>query len=86
MKRFLKNNSLSLVFALLFLITLCGQATTGWKEHNQEMQEAGGEQISFSKYLTSGHFLQATFENWESEFLQMALFPCRMVIGPNTTI
>src|SRR4030095_2578808 len=24
--------------------------------------------------LTSGHFLQATFENWESEFLQMALF------------
>src|SRR5690606_20373049 len=22
----------------------------------------------------SGHFIQATFENWESEFLQMALF------------
>ena len=27
-----------------------------------------------SQYLFSGHFLQATFENWESEFLQMALF------------
>jgi hypothetical protein len=24
--------------------------------------------------MSSGHFLQATFENWESEFLQMALF------------
>ncbi|MCE3225538.1 MAG: hypothetical protein K0S32_89 [Bacteroidetes bacterium] len=26
------------------------------------------------EYLASGHFLQATFENWESEFFQMALF------------
>jgi hypothetical protein len=25
-------------------------------------------------YLTSGHFWQATFENWESEFLQMFLY------------
>jgi hypothetical protein len=25
-------------------------------------------------YISSGHFIQATFENWESEFLQMALF------------
>ena len=25
-------------------------------------------------YLTSGHFIEATFENWESEFFQMALF------------
>jgi hypothetical protein len=24
--------------------------------------------------MTSGHFLQSTFENWESEFLQMALY------------
>jgi hypothetical protein len=34
----------------------------------------GGQQLAMSQYLTSGHFLQATFENWESEFLQMALF------------
>jgi hypothetical protein len=27
-----------------------------------------------SQYISSGHFLQSTFENWESEFLQMALF------------
>lgn len=74
MKRFLKNNGLSIVFTLLFVISLVGQAVTGHHEHNQQMQEDGGEQISFSKYLTSGHFIQATFENWESEFLQMALF------------
>ena len=26
------------------------------------------------EYLSSGHFFSATFENWESEFLQMLLF------------
>ena len=31
-------------------------------------------QYRFQKYIYSGHFIQATFENWESEFLQMALF------------
>ena len=34
----------------------------------------GGQAISMVQYLVSGHFFQATFENWESEFLQMALF------------
>ena len=74
MKQFIRNNGLSLVFVLLFIITLWGQAITGWHEHNQQMQEDGGGQISLAKYFSSGHFLQATFENWESEFLQMALF------------
>lgn len=74
MKQFFKDNGLSIVFALLFIFSLAGQAATGFKEHNQELKEEGAPQINFSKYLSSGHFLQATFENWESEFLQMALF------------
>lgn len=74
MKRFLKNNSLSLVFFILFLLSLLGQIFTGLKEHNQEMQDEGGRQLTMKQYLSSGHFLQSTFENWESEFLQMALF------------
>ena len=74
MKRFFRNNGLSIVFALLFIFSLVGQALTGFNEHNQQLQEDGAPQITFSKYLSSGHFLQATFENWESEFLQMALF------------
>ena len=74
MKRFLKDNSLSIVFFLLFVIAIVGQAFTGLEEHNQEMIEKGGQAVQISKYLKSGHFLQSTFENWESEFLQMALF------------
>ncbi|HYG14479.1 MAG TPA: DUF6766 family protein [Bacteroidia bacterium] len=72
---FLYRNSLSIVFLTLGIIFLCGQAVTGWHEYNQHLQEELHlPEIGFSNYLTSGHFLQATFENWESEFLQMALF------------
>ncbi len=70
----LKNNSLSLFFFILFILSLIGQTVTGLKQHNHEMQEEGGMQLAMSQYMTSGHFLQSTFENWESEFLQMALF------------
>jgi hypothetical protein len=72
--KFLRNNGLSLAFFLLFVLTLTGQAVTGLAEHNQEVVEDGGQAIAMGEYLTSGHFLQSTFENWESEFLQMALF------------
>jgi hypothetical protein len=74
MKRVLRDNSLSIVFFLLFVFSIGGQVITGLKEHNDEMKEEGGQQISMGQYFISGHFLQSTFENWESEFFQMALF------------
>lgn len=74
MKTWLRNNSLSIVFLLLFILSLVGQVITGLKQHNEEILEIGGQAIDIPAYLTSGHFLQSTFENWESEFLQMALF------------
>jgi hypothetical protein len=76
MKQFIKNNSLSIVFVLLFFISLCGQVFTGFHEYNKTMTEEGGPMISLPGYLQSGHFIQATFENWESEFLQMAYSLC----------
>ena len=72
--KWIKNNSLSLAFILLFILALFGQIITGFKEHNKERIEEGHARIGMDEYLTSGHFIQATFENWESEFLQMALF------------
>jgi len=74
MKQFFKNNGLSIVFVFLFLISLVGQTYTGLSEYNKELTDAGAAAVSLTAYLSSGHFLQATFENWESEFLQMALF------------
>ena len=32
------------------------------------------EQVSVLKYLSTGDFVEATFENWESEFLQMGMY------------
>ena len=73
MKLFFRNNSLSIVFFLLFLVTIVGQVFSGLAEHNEEMRAEGGQQVSVAQYLSTGHFIQATFENWESEFLQMGL-------------
>ena len=74
MKNFFKNNGLSIVFFVLFLVALVDQTITGLEQHKQEMLDEGGQPVHMFEYITSGHFLQATFENWESEFLQMALF------------
>lgn len=69
-----KNNGLTIVFMALFLVFLVAQSYTGWIEYNKEQEEKAQPEIGFANYLSSGHFLQATFENWESEFLQMGLF------------
>jgi len=74
MKNLLRNNGLSIAFFILFILSLIGQIFTGHAEHNEETMEMEGQVMSLKEYLTSGHFLQATFENWESEFLQMGLF------------
>lgn len=71
---FWKNNSLSIVLVTLFLISMAGQGVTGWWDRNEEAVAHGQQQIPFSEYVTSGHFWEATGENWESEFLQMAAF------------
>jgi hypothetical protein len=73
-KNFLYRNSLSIVFLSLFLATLIGQIICGIQEYNKELLEKGATTVSLSQYLYSGHFIESTFENWESEFLQMGLF------------
>jgi len=74
MKKFVKENSLSIVFVILFMVTLIAQVYFGHEEYNKELLEDGGNTVNLPQYLTSGHFIESTFENWESEFLQMALF------------
>jgi hypothetical protein len=68
------RNGLTLFFSTLFIGTLIAQALTGFNVHNEELKEGGKSAIDFSTYLCSGHFISATFENFESEFLQMFLY------------
>jgi hypothetical protein len=74
MKRIFVENGLSIAFVFLFLVSITGQFFTGYKEYNTERIEAGYQPVEYHQYFYSGHFIEATFENWESEFLQMALF------------
>lgn len=71
MHRFIRDNALSLVLFSLFLSTLVGLTLTGHIQSNQELSEHGQTAISYIDYITSGQFVEAVFENWESEFLQM---------------
>lgn len=71
---FFYKNGLTLVFLSLFILTLFAQGFSGWKTHNQELKDENASEISLEAYFQSGHFISATFENFESEFLQMALY------------
>mgnify|MGYP000873678266 CR=1 FL=1 len=67
--KFLKNNALSLVILTFFAFSFTFQTLAGWKVYNEERQERHQSQVSFFSYLHTDHFGEATFENWESEFL-----------------
>ena len=71
---FFYKNGLGIVFTSLFILTLLAQAVTGFYEHNAELEQEKAAATTFSTYIHSGHFISATFENFESEFLQMALY------------
>ena len=73
-KSFIYNNGLIIAFLLLAILAIGGQAVTGWDQYNEFLKDHMKAPASLFTYLSSGHFIQATFENWESEFFQMALF------------
>jgi hypothetical protein len=74
MPKWIRNSSLTIVTLALFALCLGGQAWSGWRLENEVLALHGKPPIELREYLGSGNFLEATFENWESEFLQMALF------------
>lgn len=77
---FLYKNGLSIVVVGLFLIFLFCQLITGWHVKNSELAELKIPPLTLYRYFLSPHFMQATFENWESEFLQMGMYVLLTVI------
>ena len=74
MSKMWRENGLSIVVFGLFLLFLVAQSVAGPRVEIAESREHGDEPPSYGEYLTSGGFVEATFENWESEFLQMAAY------------
>ena len=75
MRRLLHQNSLGITIVVCFLtLWLVGQTTAGYRTYNQERTLDDQPSVSFVTYLSTSHFGEATFENWESEFLQMGMY------------
>jgi hypothetical protein len=72
--RFLRENSLSIVFGLLFLVALAGQSIAGYLEYNEQQLAHMQPPLSYTGYLFSSDFGQSVLENWQSEYLQFGLF------------
>ena len=53
---------------------MVGQTWAGWYAYNEEQRSHQQPTVTLAGYLATGHFGEATFENWESEFLQMAFY------------
>ena len=70
----IRDHGLTLVLLAMFALFLAGQLAAGFFDYNVEQREHGQPPLTLSGYLGSGHPWAALFENWESEFLQMAVF------------
>jgi hypothetical protein len=74
MPRIIRDNGLTIVLMLLFAASLVGQWLSGWAVENEDLQRHGGEALTRIAYLRDPAFISSVFENWESEFLQMAMY------------
>jgi hypothetical protein len=72
--QWIRDRSLTLALMGMFLLSLAGQLFTGFAEYNSEQEAHGHATVAMIDYLATGHPWEALFENWESEFLQMAVF------------
>ena len=74
MKHLWQNHGLTITMFGLFALFLVGQAVTGYRVFNEDQGDHGLPDVAFWEYLQRGHFIEAVFENWESEFLQMGSY------------
>ena len=74
MRRFARDNGLSLFFLALFFATVGAQSVAGQHAENADLAEHGSNAISWWAYVGSTSFAGALMENWQSEFLQFSLF------------
>jgi len=73
MRRWVKEQSLTLFFLVVFVLALVGQSFAGLHDFNAEQATHGGEPYSYWRFLVSSEFGGDVMENWQSEFLQFSL-------------
>jgi hypothetical protein len=74
MRSWLRDHGLLLANLCLFAVFLVGMALAGVRAYNSDQLAHQQAVVSLWGYLHTGDFVEATFENWESEFLQMGMY------------
>lgn len=74
MKHWIRDHGLLLVNGALFVISFAGMVLSGALSYDADQQAHGGTTVGVLGFLGTGEFVEATFENWESEFLQMGMY------------
>lgn len=74
MAKWAKEHGLLIANVALFLVFFGGMILSGTAAYGEEQAAHGQEAASVLQYLATGDFVEATFENWESEFLQMGMY------------
>lgn len=72
--RVFRDNGLTIVLIGLFAVSIVGQRIAGWHVEMEDARRHGQAVLSLGAYTLSPQFLSSVFENWESEFLQMAAY------------
>ncbi len=74
MRKFLRDHSLGLVLLAITLVILAGQTLAGFRNYNEQQMQMRQPAISYTSYLTSSDLYDNVMSNWQSEFLQIALY------------
>jgi hypothetical protein len=74
LRTFIGENALTLAFLTLLVAALIGQSISGLAEFNSQQLSGGGEEVSWLTYILSSSFAVDVAENWQSEYLQFALY------------
>jgi|SRR6185312_9450950 len=74
MRQKIHRQGLSIVFGILFPVTLFAQSLAGLADHNETQLSHGGQVSGYLDFITSSDFIVDVAENWQSEYLQFFLF------------
>jgi hypothetical protein len=69
----LYENSLLLLFAVLFLASFAGHAIGGAAAYSEDQLEHGRSPVTAIEYLGTSQFWFESFQNWQSEFMVVAV-------------
>ncbi|BCW65356.1 hypothetical protein NicSoilB4_01190 [Arthrobacter sp. NicSoilB4] len=69
-----KGHGLLLANVGLFVVFFGGMIFSGTADYSADQLAHGESAVTVLGYVGTGAFLEATFENWESEFLQMGMY------------